>query len=342
MKVLIIKLSSIGDVVHTLPALDALKKGFRAKGVKARIDWLVEEAASGVLKGHPSIDEVIIVRRGWARNLKDNLRTARRLRERRYDLALDFQGLLKSGAWVWLIAAKRRVGFSNSRELSHVFLNEKLPAYDPERHAVDRYLDLARHVVGVGGPLDAPAFTRGLGGAERSIKKKLAGKGAEGPFFVMAARARWATKLWDDDKFVGLARRIAEEKGLRPVLIGGPSDASGLSSMARAIGKGAVSLAGETDLKELAALMRLSRFVVTVDSGPMHIAAAAGARVIALFGPTAPWRTGPYGDGHIVIRKGIDCSPCFKRECRDPRCMTLISIDDVMEAVEKMCQSRKG
>ncbi|MBZ0220333.1 MAG: glycosyltransferase family 9 protein [Candidatus Methylomirabilis sp.] len=336
MKVLIIKLSSIGDVVHTLPALDALKKGFRAKGVKARIDWLVEEAASGILKGHPLIDEVITVRRGWARNIRENLQTARRLRERRYDLALDFQGLLKSGAWVWLTAAKRRVGFSNSRELSHVFLNEKLPAYDPERHAVDRYLDLARHVVGVGGPVDAPAFTIGLGDEERSIREKLDRKGVKGPFFVMVTRARWATKLWNDEKFVELARRIAGEKGLRPVLIGGPSDASDLSSMAGAIGKGAVSLAGETDLKELTALMKLSRFAVTVDSGPMHIAAAAGARIIALFGPTAPWRTGPYGDGHIVIRKSIDCSPCFKRECRDAKCMNLISVDEVLQAVNSL------
>lgn len=336
MKVLIIKLSSIGDVVHTLPALDALKKGFRAKGVKARIDWLVEEAASGILKGHPLIDEVITVRRGWARNIRENLQTARRLRERRYDLALDFQGLLKSGAWVWLTAAKRRVGFSNSRELSHVFLNEKLPAYDPERHAVDRYLDLARHVVGVGGPVDAPAFTIGLGDEERSIREKLDRKGVKGPFFVMVTRARWATKLWNDEKFVELARRIAGEKGLRPVLIGGPSDASDLSSMAGAIGKGAVSLAGETDLKELTALMKLSRFAVTVDSGPMHIAAAAGARIIALFGPTAPWRTGPYGDWHIVIRKSIDCSPCFKRECRDAKCMNLISVDEVLQAVNSL------
>ncbi len=336
MKVLIIKLSSIGDVVHTLPALDALRKGFSAKGVKARIDWLVEEAASGILEGHPLIDEVITVRRGWLRNLRGNLRTARRLRERGYDIAIDFQGLLKSGVWVYLAGAKRRVGFSNSRELSHIFLNEKLPAYDPEKHAVDRYLDLARHVVGVGWPVDAPAFALGLGGAEKSVREKLDRNGVKSPFFVMVARARWATKLWNDDSFVELARRIAAEKGLRPVLTGGPSDAPGLSAMARAIGNGAISIAGETDLKELTALMKLSRFVVTLDSGPMHIAAAAGARVIALFGPTAPWRTGPYGDGHIIVRKGMDCSPCFKKRCRDPRCMSLISVDEVMEAVNSL------
>lgn len=339
MKVLIIKLSSIGDVVHTLPALDALRKGFRAKGVKARIDWLVEEAASGILKGHPLIDEVITVRRGWARNLRENLRTARLLGERGYDMALDFQGLLKSGAWVYLTAAKRRVGFSNSRELSHIFLNEKLPAYDPERHAVDRYLDLARHVVG---PTGAPSFTLGLEGAESSIREKLDENGAKGPFFVMVTRARWAAKLWNDDSFIELARRIAAEKGLRPVLAGGLSDAPGLTSMAGAIGKGAISLAGETDLKELTALMRLSEFVVTVDSGPMHIAAAAGARVVALFGPTAPWRTGPYGEGHIVLRKGIECSPCFRRDCKDPRCMGLITVEEVTEAIDEACPSRKG
>jgi len=329
MKVLIVKLSSIGDVVHTLPALDALRAGFKKKGIKAKIDWLVEEAASGMLAGHPRIDEVIVVKR-WGKGLFANLRTARALRARSYDLVLDFQGLLKSGLWLFLTRGKKRAGFSNAREMSHIFLNEKLPAYDIERHAVDRYLDLARHFAGETGE---PVFSLDLAEAE-SVEEKLEENGVNGPFFVMVTRGRWKTKLWKDERFIELAKRIIAQRKFQAVLTGGPADLSSLSDMSKEIGPGAVTFG--TSLKEFAALCRLSKFVVTVDSGPMHIAAAAGARVVALFGPTAPWRTGPYGKGHVIVRKGLECSPCFKRECPDPKCMNEISIEDVVAAIEKV------
>ena len=336
MKVLIVKLSSIGDVVHTLPALESLSRGFKNKGVKAKIDWLVEEAASSVLKNHPLINDLIVVKRGWGKNLRANLKAARGLKAREYDLVLDFQGLLKSGAWVFLSKGKKRVGFSNARELSHLAYNQKLPAFDIERHAVDRYLELA---ASAGGERGEAIFRIDAGKATESIKKKLKAKGVDGPFFVMATRGRWATKLWKDEKFIELARRVTEEKKLRAVLAGGPSDKEGLAGVAAAIGKSAVNMAGETDLKELFALFRLGKFAVTVDSGPMHIAAASGTKVIALFGPTAPWRTGPYGPGHIIIRKGFPCSPCFKKVCDSPKCMEEITVEDVLEAVDKLAKN---
>lgn len=333
MKVLIVKLSSIGDVVHTLPALESLSRGFRSKGIKAGIDWLVEEAASSVLKNHPLINELIVVKRGWGKNLRANLKAARSLKAREYDLVLDFQGLLKSGIWVFLSKGKKRIGFSNARELSRFAYSEKLPAYDIERHAVDRYLDLA---ASVGGQRGEAIFRLDAGKATESIKKKLKAKGVVGPFFVMVTRGRWATKLWNDEKFIELAKEVIEKKKLRAVLVGGPSDKDGLGALAAAIGKGSVNMAGETDLKELFALFRLGKFAVTVDSGPMHIAAAAGTKTVALFGPTAPWRTGPYGQGHMIVRKGLPCSPCFKKVCAAPRCMEEITVEEVLEAVDKL------
>jgi len=332
-KVLIVKLSSIGDVVHTLPALESLSRGFRSKGIKARIDWLVEEAASSVLKNHPLINDLIVVKRGWGKNFRANLKIARSLKASEYDLVLDFQGLLKSGIWVYLSNGKKRVGFANARELSHFAYNEKLPAYDIERHAVDRYLDLA---ASAGGQRGEAIFRLDAGKATESIKKKLKAKGVVEPFFVMVTRGRWATKLWKDEKFIELAGRLIKDKKLRAVFVGSPSDREGLDRMSTAIGKGAVNMAGETDLKELFALFRLGKFAVTVDSGPMHIAAASGTKVIALFGPTAPWRTGPYGPGHIIIRKGFPCSPCFKKVCGSPKCMEEITVEDVLEAVGKL------
>lgn len=333
MKVLIVKLSSIGDVVHTLPALESLSRGLREKGVRAKIDWLVEEAASSVLEGHQLINEVIVVKRGWGKNLGSNLKAARTLKEKKYDLVLDFQGLLKSGIWVFLSKGKRRVGFSNGREMSHLFYNEKLPPYDIERHAVDRYLDLSRYAGGANGEA---VFRLDTAKASESIKRKLRSKGVEGPFFVIVARARWATKLWKDDRFIELAKRLIEKKKLKVVFAGSPSDREGLDRITEAVGRDGLNIAGETDLKELFELFRLSKFAITVDSGPMHIAAASGAKTVALFGPTAPWRTGPYGKGHVIVRKGLPCSPCFKRECKSPKCMEEITVEDVLEAVDRL------
>ncbi len=332
-KVLIVKLSSIGDVVHTLPALYSIRKGFEKKGVRAEIDWIVEEAASSVLTGNPLIDNVIIVKnRGWLRDTARNLKTAKAVYLRRYDMVLDFQGLLKSGVWVAASRGKRRIGFSNARELSHVFLNEKVAPYDPEKHAVERYLDLAKYA---GGSVDKSSTLIHAGKAAReSVARKLDEKGLKrgAPFFVMVTRARWTTKLWSDGKFVELAKKISEATGLTPVLAGGASERAGIEAMRSGI-SGAISLAGEIDLKELSALFGLARFAVTVDSGPMHIAAASGARVVALFGPTAPWRTGPYGKGHIIIRKGLPCSPCFKKSCEDLKCMNGITVDEVFNVI---------
>lgn len=331
MKVLIIKLSSIGDVVHTLPALSSLRKGFEKKGVKARIDWLVEEAASTLLKDHPLIDNLIVVKRGWIKNYGENRKTSALLAKEGYDMVIDFQGLMKSGLWVHLSKGKKRLGFSNAREFSRFFLNDRLPACDPERHAVDRYLDLAARA---GGAVEAVEFPMDVSEAEKSVAARLKESGLKGGFFVLVTRARWDTKMWSDEKFVELAKRIMKETSLSVVLAGGSSDRPGLDAMKGRVGKKAFNMAGLTDLKELWAMMGLSEFVVTVDSGPMHIAAAAGAPVVALFGPTAPWRTGPYGAGHAVVSKGLDCSPCFRKKCAAPECMTGITVDDVMDAVD--------
>lgn len=337
MKVLIVKLSSIGDVVHTLPALASLRKGL---GKEARIDWLVEEAASGILKSNPLIDNVITVKRGWLKNFSHNLEKARFLSSERYDIVLDFQGLLKSGIWVYLSKGKRRIGFSNARELSHVFLNEKLPPFDIERHAVERYLDLAAYAGGAKGEVTFPLSVNedAKAGVLSVLKEKGLSEGE--PFFVIIARARWKTKLWSDEKFIELARKIAAKTGFKAVLAGGSEDKDGLDVMRGKIGDGAINLAGLTDLNALSALLSLSRFTVTVDSGPMHIAAALGVKVAAIFGPTAPWRTGPYGKGHIVLRNGVGCSPCFKKDCTDLKCMDGITPEDVLNALAPFMEKK--
>lgn len=332
MKVLIVKLSSLGDVVHALPVLNVLKKGFSSGPVE--IDWIVEEAASGIIMDHPMIDEVIVVKKGgWISSLKDNYATARRLAKKNYDIVLDLQGLLKSGVWVWLTKGKRRIGFSNAREMSHIFLNEKLPAFDPDMHAVDRYMGLARYAVGgvYDGPVEFPlnVSEQTLGKVREKLKESGVGDG----FVTLLSGARWETKLWTVEGFAALAKSIKEKLSLDVVLAGSKSDLALTDEIREASGSATVNMAGRTTLNELAGLLSLSRFAVTIDSGPMHMAAAVGTPVVALFGATSPRRTGPYGERHIIIEKGLACSPCFMRKCPEPRCMEEITATEVMEAI---------
>ncbi len=341
MKILIVKLSSIGDVVHTLPSLFALRKSFEAKGIRPRVDWIVEEGAAGILKDNPMIDDLIVVkRRGWLRDLSGNIKTLRRIRSAGYDIVLDFQGLLKSSIWVGLSAGKRKIGFSNAREGSAIFLNEKLPPYDPEAHAVDRYLLLAGHAAGRAFKGNA-IFPLGISDKERSLALQELGLARDKGFFLVISRARWETKLWDDAKFAMLARMVHKELSLVPVLIGGVEDRASIDEINAMAGGVALNLAGRLGLKELAAIAGLARFTVSVDSGPMHIAAAAGSRVVAIFGPTSPKRTGPYGQGHVVVRKDMACGPCFKRSCPHTSCMAGVSAEEVFEAVKGIFDAGK-
>ena len=145
--------------------------------------------------------------------------------------------------------------------------------------------------------------------------------------------ARWKTKLWEKEKFAELSDWLNAQLGFHVVFTGSQSDRSIIEDIINRSDYGAINLAGKTSLKELAYLYSRCRLLISTDTGPMHIAAAMRCRVIALFGPTAPWRTGPYGKGHIVIRNPVDCSPCFRKNCRDMRCMRTITTDMVKKAL---------
>jgi heptosyltransferase I len=339
MRILIVKLSAIGDVVQALPALEAIKRTFP----QGEIDWVVEEAASDILEGHPLIHTLLVSRRKeWMRllrrpstmlrGLKGIVTFIGELRSRQYDIVIDLQGLLKSGVVIGLARAKRKIGFAGTRELSHLFLNERLPPYNIEKHALERYLDVARYLGAVDPP---PVCTLPIGRELPVMRERLRGLVAEGrKVVVLNPVARWKTKLWQEEKFAQLADRLVLERNAVVVLTGSPSDRAVTGRIRAMMQQPVLDWAGETTLRELAALAALADLFITTDTGPMHLAAAAGGRVVALFGPTAPWRTGPYGPGHVVVRAGITCSPCFRRECNDRvRCMETISVEDVMAQV---------
>lgn len=339
MNILIIKLSAIGDVVQTLPALEAIKRTYP----DSQVTWVVEEAAAGILEAHPLIDRILISRRkSWLRMMKNPLaahrgisglqKFIRELRATQYDIAIDFQGLLKSGIVIGLARARRKIGFDRTRELSYLFLNERLPPYDIEKHALLRYLDVAAYL----GATELPAScTLPIAREKETMKQRLAGiTEAEKMLVIMNPVARWDTKLWPESQFAELSDRLIREKQALVILTGSPADREVNERIASQMREKAVNWAGETTLKELAALAALSDLFITTDTGPMHLAAAAGARVVALFGPTAPWRTGPCAQNAVVVRTGIDCSPCFSRTCeRGMLCMKGITVEDVLQRI---------
>jgi lipopolysaccharide heptosyltransferase I len=338
-KILIVKLSAIGDVVQALPALEAIKNAFPASSVT----WIVEEAAAGILEGHPQIDTLLVSgRKSWVRMLghprtfrEGVLKIAaflRALRATRYDIAIDLQGLFKSGILVGSARADRKIGFGGSRELASCFLNERLPPYDKNKHALERYLDVARYL---GAKEVSSSCTLPIGKERSAIEQRLSDAGLKRkPLIIINPVARWETKLWPEQNFAALADRLIAEKRATIIFTGSGADHATVARILNMMDRDAVNWAGQTTLKELAALASLADLFVTTDTGPMHLAAAANAKVLALFGPTAPWRTGPYGRSHIVVRAELACSPCFKRKCTDAiRCMGMITVDDVMRKV---------
>ncbi len=338
MDILLIKPSSIGDVVHSLPTLAAIRRLYP----EAHITWLVEEDAYDIIEGHPFIDEIIVSKRkGWLRNLRNCSKVFETLREisifikgirwRRYHLVIDLQGLFKSGLLVHLARGKRKVGYDKTREFSYLFLNERIRPFDPNKHAVLRYLNLARYL----GADDAPIhFYIPSGKREREYIEGII-DGSRQPIISINPMARWKTKQWNHRRFAELADKIHQQLGATVVFTGGKSDIEDVARIQSYMTCEAVNLVGKTTLKDLAYLFHHSKLVISTDSGPMHIAAAVGTPVIALFGPTSPLRTGPFGEGHVVIKKDLPCSPCFRKRCQTVDCMQQITVKDVFGEIKK-------
>ncbi len=338
MNILIVKLSAVGDVIHTLPSLAALRKLYP----EAHITWVIEEASSDLIMDHPYLDSVIISRRKqWIRDLKQgNINKPlhemrafiKTVRARPYDLVIDFHGLLKSAVIVLMSSGRRKVGYDSMQELSGLFLNEKIPE-DMEKHAVDRYLDFLHHL---GAEVREREFMIPIGKENRNRIEELLqinGINKNEPFVTVSPVALWKTKLWEDEKFARLCDRIMADLNVRIILTG--SSEEELAHIQSLMKTSAINLGGKTTLRDLAYLYQLSSLLITTDSGPMHLAAAVGTPVVALFGPTDPGRTGPYGEGHQVIRKDLPCSPCFLKKCDTKRCMRDITVEEVFQSVKE-------
>jgi len=329
-RILFIKPSSLGDIVHALPTLAAL----RQHCPQAHIAWLVKRQWAELLERVEGLDRVWAVDPGIAGWLSE----VPRLRAERFDLAVDLQGLLRSACMAQLAGCSVRVGFANGREGSTLFYTQRVAVPTPEMHAVDRYL-LVADALGAARPA-TPQFRFRILPADReqvSAVLSRAGVRAGSPWIAMNASARWPTKRWPVESFAAVADRLHQEGAGPVVLIGGPDDRADAQTVKTLVKTSSmIDVTGLTPLGLLPALLQSAAVLLTNDSGPMHVAAAVGTPVVALFGPTSATRTGPYGKNHRVLTHQLPCSPCFSRRCRNPierECLTGIAPVQVVEAI---------
>ncbi|MEX5213199.1 MAG: lipopolysaccharide heptosyltransferase II [Nitrospiraceae bacterium] len=331
-RLLLIKPSSLGDIVHALPIIPVL----RARFPQAEVSWLVKEQWADILERVEGIDRIWKVKDrldGW-------IDTMRRLRSHRFDLVIDLQGLLRSGVLAWRTGCSIRVGFENAREGSPWFYTHCVSVPNPDIHAVDRYLTVARYLgCSIPDRVRFPfVFTQEHEATVRDTLSKH-GVGPQSRWAALNVSARWPTKRWPRESFVEVANRLLTEGWDGIIVIGGAEDRVETESVIQAVKGRAVNLAGQIPLRVLPALLRAAGCLITNDSGPMHVAAAVGTPVVALFGPTSEIRTGPYGLGHDVCSVTLPCRPCFSRICRQKvhlECLTRITPAEVVRQVHRV------
>ncbi len=386
-RILIIKPSSFGDVIHALPVLN----GLRQRYPQARISWMVAHSCAGLLDGHPALDEVIrFDRKRYGRLGRDVsasiefLRFVEAFRTRQFELVVDLQGLFRSGFLAMASGARTRVGFANARELGWMFYSHRVDVPDPEMHAVDRnylfgrLLGFADVPVLFNLPVDAEARRsmcrllaehglhveegeqgeeRGKGfpgeedrgkGFPRERREEDCGKGlplerSVEPYLVVGPGTRWETKQWPAEHFAAAIAQIGERTGLPVVLTGMPEERSVAEQVQTRAGGRIINLAGQTSLAEMIALIAGARAVLMHDSGPMHLATALNIPTVAIYGPTSPVRTGPYGRDETVARLELPCSPCYLKKVdacpHAHRCMRDLSPEAVADQVVRTLEN---
>lgn len=333
-RILIIKPSSLGDIIHGLPIL----KAFRDKWPEAKISWLIKDIYTGIFDGNTYIDELILFK-------KNSLTTAimafrKRLREGRFNIAVDMQGLFRSGLIAYLSGAIVRVGFRDARELAPLFYTHKVDA-PRNLHAVDRNLKLAAslgcEIQEIKFPLKVSQ--EALNEVSEFLKKNQLN--TRYPLVTLVPGGRWEKKRWPAHSFSRLGDLLSQELNASILFIGNNEEKRLINDIRRAM-KISSTEAIDFPLQKLTALLSRSDVVVTNDSGPIHIAAATGTPVVALFGPTDPGRTGPYTKKHLIIRKDMECIPCFRKRCIYDSfvCMESITPEEVLEGVKRILKNQ--
>lgn len=337
-RILIIKPSSLGDIVHALPVLAALRRAHP----QAHIAWLAGSSFAPLLDGHPMLDEVIpFDRRRYGRmwySPAANVafwRFVADIRRRRFDLIVDLQGLIRSGLLAWFSGARRRVGFAEAREAAWLFYTQRVRS-ERSKHAVERNLDVARALAL---NIDAAEFPLPIPDDQADAARALLRQAAENEieaYIAVLPGTRWPSKNWPPQHFAALIDRVHDAGAARCVLLGAPDDRPTADAIREQCHTDPVDLIGRTDLRHLVALIAGAAAVVSCDSGPLHVAAALRRPTVAIFGPTDPRRTGPYAATARVVTHRVNCAPCLRRRCplKHHDCLRRLAPDAVFDALD--------
>lgn len=346
--VLVVRLSAIGDVIHALPVLDALRDQLPG----ARIGWLVEELSAPLLENHPALDRVYTIpRRRWRGKFRAMYRSEirpffRAVREEGWDASLDLQGITKGGLAAWACGARTRVGFAgpNSREVDFLFNNRRVRPEASDVHVTQQNLRLLEGL-GLEVPRVPPRGRIGIRDAEREATgASLNGVGWKGePLLAVNPGAGFASKRWAPARFAELARLIAARSGLRPIVLWGPKEEPMRDEIVSLLARERAFAAPPTSVREMASLISLCKFFIGSDTGPSHLAGLFRVPVLTLFGGTDaqrnhPW-TGGAADQLAIQRDDLACVPCWERTCplkgdAHMACLTGLSPRDVYTRAE--------
>jgi lipopolysaccharide heptosyltransferase I len=341
MRILIVKLGSIGDVIHTLPALAAIRLGLP----QAEISWVVERSASEILRDNPLLDHLIEVdtkalRRGLmsGETLRAPRQQLRRLRASAFDIAIDFQGLIKSASIARLSGARRVFGYSREglREPPSALLLSKRIFVPKQTHVIFKALQLVKGSLGLPVPEDSAQLAFPISIPDQAnTEATRAVSGTNGNYAILNPGGGWPTKLWSPERFGRLADALWAYCGLHPVVTYGPGEKALAEAVLMSSNCGK-SRSANVSLKGFFSLARNSKVYVGGDTGPTHIAVAAGTPIVGLFGPTEWWRNGSPNPADICVeRTDIDCRvDCHRRSCSKWICMD-IEVERVVRAVAR-------
>ncbi len=334
MKALILKPSSFGDVIQSLPVLRLLRRQWP----EAQLCWWISSTLAPLLERDPDLDAVIPFDRTGARSLRGLtalIRQIRAIQRQRFDWVIDLQGLARSGVIAWLASGGFTIGVDDPREGAATFYDRAVPRPSAETHAIDWYLQV---LVALNVPVDQPfTWLPEYREVRQSLERRWSVAGKD--WIAIAPGARWKNKRWPVEYYSALAKRLVRGGGQRHVaVLGGSEDRSLGAAICEQAPERCVDLTGQTSLIEMIEWIRLSKVLVTNDSAPMHVAAALQRPTVALFGPTDPKRTGPYRQTDRVFQARLPCAPCLDKRCHHPifqHCLRLLSPDAVAQAVNQ-------
>ena len=337
MRILVVRLGSLGDIIHTLPAVAAIRRALP----DARIDWLVDAAHQEIVARVPAIDARIVLEE---RTVAAWLNAASTLRRRGYDAAIDFQGLFKSAILARASGAKRVLGFSiwHLRERGarafYTETNEPTNAPTDQPHVIRKNIDLARRLVPTidpDAPLEFPLHVSSSPDVD-DLKRALDGA----PFAVLNPGAAWPNKRWPPERFGEVAAFLRARHGLRSVVTWGPGEEQ-LADVAVAMSEGAAIMAPLLPLGALMSLLRDARLMVSGDTGPTHVAAALGIPIVAPYGPTSAERNGPWHPDDVVISRYDECECHYERRCHVPErwCLGRLPAPEIMAAITRRLEA---